>query len=63
MKVGDIVVFKAKVFGPAYAPYYDEYKGHRFVVRRIVGGHIYVAYADGTGAKDFMVHDDEVELV
>lgn len=32
INVGDIVTFHERVFKPPYAPYYDAYKGHRFVV-------------------------------
>jgi len=31
-KVGDAVVFHPKVWGPNYAPYYDEYQGETFEI-------------------------------
>lgn len=32
IKIGDHCRFQNKMFGPPYAPYYDAYCGHTFVV-------------------------------
>jgi hypothetical protein len=64
MKLGDIVIFKDKVYGPAYAPYYDEYKGHTFIVTGFFeGGHVGVKCTTSTTIEDFCCHDDELEEI
>jgi hypothetical protein len=63
MKVGAVVVFNDKVFGPAYAPYYDEYKGKTFrVVGFAEGGHVLVECLEDSEIEPFMCHIDEVEV-
>ena len=75
-KVGSIVRFHPKVWGPMYRPYYDDYKGKRYEVLSLhhdeedghYSGHIFLAelvWNDTTQEYDkvpmkSMVHDDEV---
>jgi hypothetical protein len=46
--VGDQVRFKQKVFAKPYSPYYDAYRGHTFIIEKIV-----------TSTED----DEEVEAI
>lgn len=62
MKVGDVVVFKDKVYRAPYAPYYDEYAGHRFVIEGFSeGGHVSLVCL-GSVEVDGSCHIDEIEL-
>ena len=61
---GRVVRFKEKVFHPPFAPYYDKYKGHTFVVMEIIeGNHAVLQCTDNEKVKvDGNVHLDELEL-
>lgn len=63
--VGAEVYFKSKVYEAPYAPYYDEYKGHKFVVvaTHHDDSHFELRCVDDQSivVKGY-VHDDELKL-
>lgn len=64
--VGDLVVFKEKVFHPPYYPYYEQYKNNIYVVEQLMeGGHVRLVSKDLDPNKSpsGMVHLDELELL
>lgn len=62
LKVGMSVEFDCKVFEHPYAPYYDEYKGHRFqIVAFHPMGHVQIKCVDDPSVQvKGHVHDDEL---
>jgi len=63
-KIGDIVIFHQRVYGPKYRPYYDAYKGHKFqVVSLHEGGHVGLVCVGGNVEVDGCVHDDDLIVV
>lgn len=62
LKVGHTVVFHPKVFEGPYVPYYDAYKGHKFIIVDFhYGDHIELkCLTDETVKVAGYVHDDEL---
>lgn len=58
LQCGDRVRFHEKVFAAPYAPYYDAYFGHTFVIAEMAKGHIRLL---GPVKVDGWVHPDELE--
>lgn len=66
IEVGSRVVFDKKVFRPPYAPYYDDYKGHVFTVKKLHyrATHVELTCEDDPSVKvKGFVHPDELEQV
>lgn len=61
-QLSDTVRFHTKVFGSPWAPYYDAYKGHTFmVVGFYEGRHVGLVCLDDPNVKvNGHVHEDEL---
>lgn len=56
-----IFQFHPKVFKRPYAPYYDAYKGHQFVIDHVAeGDHVWLRCIDGDVAVDGYVELDQL---
>lgn len=60
-----IYKFKQKVFKTPYTPYYDHYKGHKFVIKEMhEGDHVYLECISDSNVKvNGYVHLDEIERI
>lgn len=60
--------FKERVYSHPYAPYYDEYKGHVFIIDHAspedsTGGHVWLICVDDSSIKvQGYVHLDDLEF-
>lgn len=64
IKPGMIVEFLEKVYHPPFYPYYEEYKGHQFMVDHVhYGDHLALSCITGDVLVKGYAHDFEVRIV